>query len=370
MRKTFKYRLRPTKAQETLMEQTLEECRWLYNHLLEQRKTAYEEREEPLSLYGQQETFPKLKAERPGLSSVHSQVLQNVAVRLDLAFKAFFRRVKDGENPGYPRFRGRGRYNSFCYPQSGFKIKGDTLYLSKIGNVKVILHRPVEGTIKTCCISRTSTGKWLVAFSCEVHVQPSPAEDSAVGIDVGLNAFATMSDDSEIANPRFFRKDEKDLKRVQRLLSREEKGTPARRRRRKAVARVHERICNRRSNFAHQESRKIVNRHGFVAVEDLSINNMLQNHCLAKSIQDAAWNQFIQYLTYKAEWAGRKVVLVNPAYTSQTCSNPQCRYRQSMPLSERIFCCPKCQLTLPRDVNAARNILSVGLHTHQEAQKL
>src|SRR5437868_1633760 len=270
MRKTFKYRLRPTKAQETLMEQTLEECRWLYNHLLEQRKTAYEEREEPLSLYGQQETFPKLKAERPGLSSVHSQVLQNVAVRLDLA----------------------------------------------------------------------------------------------------LNAFATMSDDSEIANPRFFRKDEKDLKRVQRLLSREEKGTPARRRRRKAVARVHERICNRRSNFAHQESRKIVNRHGFVAVEDLSINNILQNHCLAKSIQDAAWNQFIQYLTYKAEWAGRKVVLVNPAYTSQTCSNPQCRYRQSMPLSERIFCCPKCQLTLPRDVNAARNILSVGLHTHQEAQKL
>jgi putative transposase len=368
-KKTYRYRLRPTKAQETVLEQTLDECRWLYNHLLEQRKTAYEDRSETLSLYDQLNTLPTLKIDRPELSRVHSQVLQSVAGRLDLAFQAFFRRVKAGEKPGYPRFRGQERYNSFCYPQSGFRLRGDVLCLSKIGNIKVLLHRLVEGTIKTCCISRNSTGKWFVAFSCEVETAPLPAEDTAVGIDVGLSSFATMSDGSEIDNPRFFRKDEKDLQRAQRLLSKEEKGTPARCSRRKAVARAHERISNRRTNFAHQQSRKLVNKHGTIAVEDLKINNMVYNHCLAKSIQDAAWNQFIQYLAYKAEWAGRKLIRVNPAYTSQTCSNQECGHRHSIPLSDRVFECPCCRLVLSRDVNAARNILRLGLQS-LEAQEL
>src|SRR5579871_2340608 len=159
MRKTFKYRLRPTPAQASAMQRTLDECRWLYNHLLEQRTAAWEERGETLTLYGQQDTFPALKGERPALTGIHSQVLQNVAVRLDLAFKAFFRRVKAGETPGYPRFRGRGRYDSFCYPQSGFKLEGERVFLSKIGPVKAIFHRPLEGTIKTCGIRRAGTGK-------------------------------------------------------------------------------------------------------------------------------------------------------------------------------------------------------------------
>jgi putative transposase len=367
-KKTYRYRLRPTKPQETLLEQTLDECRWLYNHLLEQRKAAYEERSETLSLYDQLNTRPALKIDRPELARVHSQVLQNVATRLDLAMGAFFRWVRAGESSGYPRFRGRGRYNSFCYPQSGFKLTETDLYLSKIGHVKVILHRPAEGTFKTCCISRTSTGKWFVTFSCDADADPLPAVDTAVGIDVGLASFSTMSDGSEIENPRFVRKDETDLRRVQRLLSKEAKGTPGRRKRRKALARVHERISNRRTNFAHQHSRKIVNRFATIAVEKLAINNMVHNHCLAKSIQDAAWNQFIQYLAYKAEWAGRKVILVNPAYTSQTCSNPTCGHRQSTPLAVRIFECPCCHLVLYRDVNAARNILRLGLQSLQEAQ--
>ena len=353
------------------MNTALDECRWLYNHFLEDGKTTYEQTGTSPNLYDQQAALPDLKQERPSLATVHSQVLQNVAVRVDLAFQAFFRRVRAGEKePGYPRFRGKGRYDSFCYPQSGFKVVGERVRLSGIGDVKAVVHRPIEGEMKTCCVRRTSTGKWFVTFSCEVEPVSLPAVDTAVGIDVGLASFATMSDGSEIENPRFFRRDEQDLKRVHRLLKKEAKGSPGRGKRRKAFARVHERIANRRTNFAHQQSRKIVNRCGTIAVENLAINNMVHNHCLAKSISDAAWNQFIQYLAYKAECAGRRMVLVNPAHTSQTCSNPTCGHRQSMPLSDRIFRCPCCHLVLPRDVNAARNILRLGLQSLQEAQTL
>jgi putative transposase len=286
--------------------------------------------------------------------------LQNVAVRLDLAFKAFFRRSKDGEQPGYPRFRGRDRYDSFCYPQSGFALDGSTVRLSKIGKVRLVLHRPTQGAIKTCCIRRTSTGKWFVSFSCDLPDQPAgAAPEAAVGLDVGLISFATLSTGEQIANPRFFRRDEGDLTRKQRRLSREAKGSAARRKRRKMVARVHERIANRRKNFAHQAARRIVNRFQVIAVEDLSVNRMVHKHCLAKSISDAAWAQFSTYLAYKAEGAGRHVVAVNPSYTSQTCS--ACGHRQKMPLFERTFRCPCCALVLDRDHNASLNILALGL---------
>jgi len=346
---------------------TLDDCRWLYNHLLEQRKTAYEEYGETLTLYEQQATFVALKAERPSLATPHSQVLQNVAVRLDLAFKAFFRRVKAGEEPGYPRFRGRERYDSFCYPQSGYKLDGQRVFLSKIGHIKAIIHRPLEGKTKTCCVRRTSAGKWFVTFSCEVEATPLVATETAVGIDVGLEKFATLSTGDQIANPRFFRSDERNLARAQRRLAKEprpvkgERATLERRKRRTVVARIHERIANRRANFAHQESRKAVNTYGVIAVEDLSINRMMHNHCLAKSIHDAAWRQFIAYLTYKAEDAGRRLVAVNPAYTSQTCS--QCGYRARKELSERVHRCSCCGLVLDRDHNAALNILRLGLQS-------
>ncbi len=202
--------------------------------------------------------------------------------------------------PGFPRFRGCERYDSFCYPQSGYRLNGARVFLSKIGHVKAIIHRPLEGVVKTCCVRRTSAGKWFVSFSCEVEDAPLPATDALVGIDVGLEKFATLSTDAQIANPRFFRRDERDLARAQRRLSKEprpgkgQRATPARRKRRTVVARIHARITNRRADFAHQESRKIVNTYGVVAVEDLSINTMVHNHCLATSIHDAAWRQFIR----------------------------------------------------------------------------
>lgn len=340
------------------MNQWLEECRWLFNHFLAERKEAWEQEQRSINYHAQATSLPTLKEQRPTLASVHSQVLQNVAVRIDLAFKAFFRRVKAGEKPGYPRFRGKGRYDSFTFPQSGFKLDGNILRLSKIGNVKVVLHRPVEGTIKTCTIKRSSTGKWYVMFSCEWEPTPMPENEQAVGIDVGLHSFATLSTGEQIENPKFFRREEKALAKAQRKLFKAEKGTPERKKRRKVVARIHERIAWKRQDFIHQHSRKIINRFGIIAVEDLNVNRMVHNHCFAKSIQDVAWSGFFQLLAIKAEWAGRKFVAVNPAHTSQTCSG--CGHRQKMPLSERVFKCPCCGAELDRDVNAALNILGLG----------
>src|SRR5213080_1128300 len=257
------------------------------------RKHAYAHTGKGLSCYEQQSTYPLLKQERPTLERVHSQVLQNVAVRLDLAFKAFFRRCQAGENPGYPRFRGRDRYDSFTFPQSGFSITHDNrVTLSKIGSVKMLYHRPLKGKIKTCTVQRSSTGKWYVSFSCECEPLRLPDVPSQVGIDVGLKTFATLSTGEEIANPRFFRKEEKALAKVQRQHSKLAKGTPERRKHRKVVARVHERITFRRDNFTHQESRSLVDRFGVIAVEDLHVNRMTHNHCLAKSIADASWSEF------------------------------------------------------------------------------
>ncbi len=310
MRQAFEFRLSPTKKQALALEGQLNECRWLYNQLLEQRQTAYETEKKSLTLYGQQAGYAELKKERPSLESVHSQVLQNVAVRLDLAFKAFFRRVKAGQKPGFPRFRGVHRYDSFTFPQapSGCSIDGHHLKLSKVGQVKIKLHRALEGAPKTCTIKRSSTGKWYAVFSCEVErPEALPTSQEVIGIDVGIESFAHLSDDTKIENPRFFRADEKELAKAQRKLSKTEKGTPDRAQRRKPVGRIHERIQWRRKNFAHQQARKIVNQFGVIVVEDLNVNRMLHESCLAKSISDAAWSLFFNLLFVKSgrSWTNR-----------------------------------------------------------------
>jgi putative transposase len=356
--------LYPTKEQRRLLEQHLEACRWLYNHLLAERRDAWEQRHASVRRDDQHATLPALKAERPQLSGVQSQVLQNVAVRIDLAFQAFFRRVKAGEQkPGYPRFRGYGRYDSFTFPQVpvGCRLDDETkrLRVMNVGQVKVILHRPLEGTPKTATLQRSRTGKWYVSFSCEcAEPAPLPATGQEVGMDVGLKTFAMPTQGEPLENPRFFRHDERALAGAQHRLSKAEQGTPARAERRRVVARVHERIAWRRSDFAHQHSRRIVNLFDLIAVEDLSVNRMMHNHCLAKSIADAAWTQFAAFLSHKAAWAGRRYIAVNPAYTSQDCSG--CGHRQLLSLADRLYTCPCCGLVLDRDLNAARNILRLA----------
>jgi putative transposase len=372
----YQYRLHLTKGQQRLLEQQLEECRWVYNQTLAARRDAWERRHETLGLYNTQALLPHWKAERKTLKLVHSQVLQNVQVRVDLAFKAFFRRVKVGEQDvGYPRYKGYGRYDSMTYPQygNGARLVGKRLILSKIGAVLVNLHRPVEGRIKTVTLRRRGTGKWFVAFAVEREREVAlDVPQAAVGVDVGLEKFATLSSDETIDNPRFFRGDEGDLKRAQRRLSEQPKGTKQRARRRQIVARIHERIANRRKNFAHQQSRKLVRRFGVIVFEDLNITRMIKNHCLAKSIADAAWNQFATYTRYKAEDACRMYIEVDPRGSSQRCS--QCGAVVKKSLSIRVHQCPDCDLEIDRDLNAAYNILRLGLQSQglrlQEAPSL
>jgi putative transposase len=349
------------------MNRTLEECRWLYNQLLEQRKTVYEDKGQTLRLYDQTAAIVPLKEAHTSLKSVNAQVLQNVAVRLDLAMRAFFRRVRAGEKPGYPRFKGYGRYDSFTFPQapSGCRLLGDFLQLAKIGQVRCIVHRPLQGKPKTCTIVRCAD-KWYAVFSCEFSDQEKsekvlPEGTEQVGIDVGLKEFAFLSTGESIGNPKFYRRDEKDLKRMQRRVSREEKGSAKRKKAIRAIQKVHARISNRRKDFVHQHSRRIVNRFSLIAVEDIRVNRMVHNHCLAKSIMDAAWSLFFSCLAYKAEEAGRKFVQVNPAYTSQDCH--KCGHRQKMSLSERMYSCPCCGMACDRDHNASLNILRLGLQS-------
>ena len=364
-RLAYVFRVYPTKAQETAMTQTLETCRQVYNSLLNWRKHDYDVLGKSPSKVEQQAAFPKWKQEHPELCDVYSQVLQNVAVRVDLAFDAFFRRVKSGETPGFPRVKGDG-YDSFTYPQSGFGFYQGKLRLSKIGDIAIRLHRPIDGDIKTCTVRRVRH-KWYACLSCEVGAEllpPSTEEEKTyIGIDVGLKTFASLSNGENVANPRFFRRDEKALAKAQRKLAKvkneqQVRGSRKRRKAKKVVSRIHERIRNRRHDFVHQTARKIVNRYGVIAVEKLNVKGMVKNHCLAKSISDASWSMFRNVLSQKAARAARTYAEVNPAYTSMTCSG--CGHIERKTLAQRQHDCPMCGLSLDRDTNAAINILSVG----------
>ena len=361
MRKTFQFRLNPTHHQNTLLNQTLETCRWVYNETLATRKNAWEQEQKSVSLYDTNKFLTSWKKDKPELSQVYSQVLQNVQERVDLAFKAFFRRVKLGEKPGYPRFRGYGWYDSFTFKQYGFTLADNGLLLSKIGAMKIIQHRAIEGKIKTLTIRRDRVGNWYACFSCHVEPTQLPTSEKGVGVDVGLESFATLSTGEKIENPSFFRQDENELAKVQRKLSKAEKGTPEWAKRRKAVCHIHQRIANRRKDFAHKLSRQWVNAYGIIALERLSGKGMLQNHCLAKSISDAAWNQLALFTQYKAENAGRECMLVDPRNTSKKCS--RCGTLVEKNLSVRVHDCPVCGLKIDRDENAAINILALGLES-------
>jgi putative transposase len=358
---TYKYRLQPTKSQRTMLMQTLDVCRWLYNETLATRKNAWAQEHRTVSLYDTNKLLTIWKQTHPELNGVFSQVLQNVQERVDLAFRAFCRRVKTGKIPGYPRFRGYGRYDSFTFKQYGFGLQDNRLRLSKIGVIKVILHRPIEGRIKTLTIRRDAVGNWYACFACEVPSKPLPKSELAIGIDVGLDHFATLSNGEKIANPRFFRNNEKALATAQRRLHQAERSTLERAKQRKTMAHIHQRIANQRRNFAHQLSHEWVNHFGIMAFEKLGNKHMRHNHSLTMGISDAAWRQLIAYTTYKAENAGRVVVLVDPRNTSKICSGCGSMFETS--LSVRVHSCPVCGLVMERDQNAAINILGLGLQS-------
>ena len=362
---TFKYRLFPTAAQRTKLESVLEICRWVYNDTLGIRKDTYEQAGKSLSLYDTNKLLTEWKVSKPVLKEVHSQVLQNVQERVDLAYQAFFRRVKAGEAPGFPRFKGKGIYDSFTFKQSGFKLGPEgapaKLFISKVGAVLIKLHRPLCAEIKTLTIQRDAVGNWYACFSCECAVEPLPALGKVVGVDLGLTTFAYFSDGEKIERQRWMQQDATDIARLQRKKERFAKGSLERRKVICALHHAYQRATNRRRNFAHQASRKLINAYQFIALEKLDIQRMQSNgnKRINRSIADVAWGQFVQRTLYKAANAGRVVVQVNPKGTSQICSG--CHALVAKDLSVRIHDCPHCGLRIHRDHNAAINILARGL---------
>jgi putative transposase len=355
-KQTYKYRLYPTHKQVEQLAWVLARCRELYNAALQERRDAYQMAGKSLNYYDQANQLPAVKEARPEYLAIHSQVQQDVLRRVDKAFAAFFRRVKAGQTPGYPRFQGRDRYDSFTYPQLGWSLDGDRLTLSKLGTVKVKLHRPIGGLVKTVTIRRDGE-QWYVCFSCAIAVALLPEIATATGVDLGLTHFATLADGSTIENPRPLRHSLRKLKAAQQQLSRCRRGSHRRSRARHVVARLHRKVGNQRADFGHKAARALVNRYGTIVFEDLSVKNMVKLHSLALSISDAGWGQFVQFCSDKAARAGRNVLFVDPRYTSQTCSN--CGTIQKKALSERWHSCP-CGCELDRDHNAAINILRLG----------
>jgi putative transposase len=375
-KQAYTFRLYPTKKQVPTLTCTLDRCRELYNAALQERRDAYRMVGKSITYYDQANQLPEIKEIREEYKDIHSQVLQDVLRKADKAFKAFFARCKRGDTPGFPRYKGKGHFDSFTYPQAGFSLTHDNrVCLSKIGSIKVKLHREIKGAIKTCTIKREGE-HWYVVFACEVEQEPLEASQEAVGIDLGLLHFATLSTGEVIENPRYYRRAEKKLQKHQQVLSRKKRGSHRHRKAVKLVAQAHRKVRHQRKDFLHKESRKLVNAYGTMVFEGLQPANMskrpkpkqdengkyLPNGAAAKgglnkSIVDAGWGMFQQFCTYKAENAGRRVLFVNPQYTSQVCSG--CGTVKKKELSERWYSC-ECGTELDRDHNAALNIVALG----------
>jgi putative transposase len=396
MRKAFKYRLYPKPEVEQKLVWTLSRCRELYNAALTERRDAYNfhvkehpgyydqetrkrlTKELTVNYITQQNALPEIKATlREEYQEIAAHALQDVLRRLDRAFQAFFRRVANGETPGYPRFKSKYRYNSFTYPDgAGWKFDGTQLHLSKIGKIKVKVHRQLVGKIKTVTIKR-EVDEWYIVFSCEVdEPEKLPLSYEDVGIDLGVTHLATLSNGEMIEHPRYYRIAQKVLAKRQQALDRKKRGSHRRKKAGQLVAKAHRKVARQRRDAHHKASRKIVDRYQVIVFEDIQIGNLtkkpqpkqdenrkyLPNGAAAKgglnkSILDAGWGMFIQMCKVKAASAGRCVILVDPKFTSQVCSN--CGQVRKKDLSERWHTCD-CGCELDRDVNAAINILERG----------
>ena len=353
----YRYRIYPTHEQEKAMFDTLNLCRELYNLALNQRQIAYKQFKTSVNYVKQQNELPVFKQAFSEFKNVQSQVLQDVLHRLDKAYINFFeKRAK------YPRFKPRDRYVSFTYPQvqkSKPYIDG-YIYLSKIGYVKVHTHRPFDWEKVKQITVKYESGEWYVSLVATVTIRNKSHTHSEMGIDVGIKRFVALSDGQTLASPKYLRKAEKRLKRLQRRLSRKKKGSNNRRKAKDLLAIQHKKVVNKRRDFLHKTSFRIVKHCKLIAVENLHVKNMVRNHKLAKSIADSSWSKFINMLEYKSALYGRRLIKVPAQGTSQTCI---CGHPVPKDLSIRVHHCDKCNITKDRDVMSAMVIL-------QKAKKL
>ena len=370
MHRNYQYRLRPNKRQKRKLELILHQTRLLYNAALQERCDAYKncnrKSKTSITWRDQSRSLTQIRQEDPEFSAMHLRPQRGALMRLDRAFTAFFNRVKRVKNPDSLRFKSRDRWRSIELPD-GYRLDNAQLK-TKDFSTKIHMHRPLPENFKRHCgaiLVKDHKG-WLVNFKIEFDEAPEKKPiNSAVGLDVGLKALVATSNGEFHDAPGYFRNAEKKLRRLQRALARCKKGSKRRQAAKQRVISLHDKIKNQRRDYAHKLAGDIVNQADFIAVENLKITNMIKNRHLAKSISDAGWASLTAKMEYKAESAGKYFVRVDPKNTSQQCSN--CNKLVPKTLSDRIHLCDQCGLKLDRDVNAAKNILALGLKTHRDA---
>ena len=363
MQRAYRFRAYPNREQSEAMTGLLDTHRHLYNRSLAERKMAYETEKRTVTYLEQSAHLKTERRGNPYLALANFSSCQRTLKRLDRAFAAFFRRVKSGDTPGYPRFRGFGRFDSVEFTHGdGAKLTAEgRAYFQGVGNVKVKMHRPVEGKVKTVTFCRQA-GRWYVVFVCDVDdIEAEPSEKPAVGIDLGLKSFLVTSDGEEVKPPKFYRRAQKKLRRVQRAVSRKKRGGRNRRKAVQHLARLHQHIGNQRKDWHHKTALSLVRRYGLIAHEDLNVKGIARTR-LAKSTHDAGWSQFLSVLRQKAECAAVLVVGVNPRNTTQACSRCGCLPAVPLQLSDRVYHCASCDFQADRDLNAAVNIRQRALN--------
>ena len=357
MYRSYKYRIYPTEPQKELIAKHIGSSRFVFNIALETKNAAYISAKHNYSAFDLVKQLPELKKELPWLKEVNSQSLQQAIQNMDIAFKKFF------NGAGFPKFKKKSNKGSFSIPQNVI-VENDLLIIPKFKEgIKMSLHRPTKGIIKSATISVTPTGKYFVSILCDTKEElPTKApikENTTIGVDLGIKDFAITSEGEVFENPKYLRKSQSKLKYVQRKYSKY-KG----KRTKKKLAKLHENVVNKRKDFLHKVSTQLIRENQTICLETLSVKNMVKNHNLAQAISDASWSTFVSMLEYKAEWYGKNILRIGQfAPSSKTCSNCG-NINKELQLKDREWTCSNCSSVLDRDVNAAINIKSFALKNH------